>query len=90
MDIVCRDKTSDTLVFVEVKTRRTLDFGNPAAAVNLEKQNLISRGALAWLRMLDDPDIPFRFDIVEVIIEGKRISFQVIQNAFQLPDRYVW
>jgi putative endonuclease len=90
VDIVCRDKTSDTLVFVEVKTRRTLDFGNPAAAVNLEKQNLISRGALAWLRMLDDPDIPFRFDIVEVIIAGKRVSVQVIHNAFQLPDRYVW
>ena len=90
MDIVCRDKSSDTLVFVEVKTRRTRDFGNPAAAVNLEKQNLIARGALAWLRMLDDPDIPFRFDIVEVVIEKDEISFEVIRNAFQLPDRYVW
>lgn len=90
VDIVCRDKSSDTLVFVEVKTRRTRDFGNPAAAVNLEKQNLIARGALAWLRMLDDPDIPFRFDIVEVVIENDEISFEVIRNAFQLPDRYVW
>ena len=28
----------------------------------------IARGGLAWLRLLDNPDILFRFDVVEVII----------------------
>src|SRR6266567_1453168 len=36
IDIVCRDR--DTLVFVEVKTRKREDFGRPIAAVDTEKQ----------------------------------------------------
>src|SRR3984893_19259040 len=66
IDIVCRDH--DTLVFVEVKTRTSEDFGRPLEAVDRQKQRQISRGGLAWLRMLDNPEILFRFDVVEVII----------------------
>ena len=86
VDIVCRDKTCDELVFVEVKTRRTREFGSPASAVNFEKQKLITRGALSWLQMLGNPDIIFRFDIVEVVIDEKGVSITVIRAAFQLPD----
>src|SRR5215469_4428546 len=66
VDVVCRD--NDTLVFVEVKTRGREDFGRPFEAVDRAKQKRISRGALAWLRMLENPDILFRFDVVEVIL----------------------
>jgi putative endonuclease len=90
VDIVCRDRSCNTLVFVEVKTRRTRDFGDPSSAVNLSKQRLIARGALAWLRMLDNPDVRFRFDIVEVVITDGTVSCNLIQNAFQLPDEYIW
>ena len=90
VDIVCRDRSCDTLVFVEVKTRRSVYFGGPALAVNQEKQKLIARGALAWLRMLGHPDLRFRFDIVEVIIGDRETSLNVIQNAFQLPDGYMY
>src|ERR1700730_3309497 len=55
IDIVCRDH--DTLVFIEVKTRTREDFGRPIAAIDQQKRNRISRGALAWLRLLDNPDI---------------------------------
>jgi len=88
VDIVCRDKATDELVFVEVKTRSTRDFGNPAHAVNLEKQKLIARGALAWLRLLDHPSIRFRFDIVEVIVGEGPPTVAIIQNAFNLPEPY--
>ncbi len=88
VDIVCRDRSCDTLVFVEVKTRRSIAFGSPAEAVNREKQQLIARGALAWLRLLDHPDIVFRFDIVEIVFEGETPRFNLIQNAFQLPEPY--
>lgn len=91
VDIVCRDKSCDTLVFVEVKTRRSREHGDPSAAVNAQKQQLISRGAMAWLRMLDFPDVRFRFDIVEVIVDGDgRAEFNVIQNAFQLPEPLIY
>src|SRR3954453_7281222 len=65
IDIVCRD--DDTLVFVEVKTRGGEEFGRPFEAIAADQQRRISRGALAWLRMLDNPEILFRFDVVEVI-----------------------
>src|SRR6202140_2287130 len=80
IDIVCRER--DTLVFVEVKTRTREDFGRPFDAVDRNKQKRISRGGLAWLRLLDDPDILFRFDVVEVIIvEGTQPRVELIRNA---------
>jgi putative endonuclease len=87
IDIVCRD--FDTLVFVEVKTRSTEDYGRPAAAVHFDQQRHISRGALTWLRMLDNPEIPFRFDVVEVVLgKGGKPRLELIQNAFQLSKPY--
>jgi putative endonuclease len=89
IDIVCRDK--DTLVFVEVKTRTREDFGRPFEAVDRNKQKRISRGALAWLRLLDDPDILFRFDVVEVIIaKGTEPRLELLRNAFALSEPYIY
>jgi len=90
VDIVCRDKAANTLVFVEVKTRRSLAFGSPAEAVTREKQKLIARGALAWLELLGHPEILFRFDIVEIVFEGEKPSFHIIKDAFKLPEPYVY
>ncbi len=83
IDVVCRD--NDTLVFVEVKTRTSEDFGRPFEAVDRAKRKRISRGGLAWLRMLDNPDILFRFDVVEVIIaDDAKPRLELIKNAFPL------
>src|SRR3954451_22326108 len=81
IDVVCRDR--DTLVFVEVKTRTREDFGRPLDAVNQDKRRRVARGGLAWLRLLDDPEILFRFDVVEVVIAkdcGPRL--EIVRNAF--------
>ena len=87
VDLVCRHL--DTLVFVEVKTRSSRVHGRPLEAVNPAKQHLIARGALEWLRLLDRPAIPFRFDVVEVILEpGSLPEVNRVQNAFSLPDDY--
>ncbi|MEO7724226.1 MAG: YraN family protein [Chthoniobacterales bacterium] len=89
IDLVCRDR--DTLVFVEVKTRTREDFGRPLEAVNAAKQRRISLGALAWLRLLGNPDIFFRFDIVEVTIaEEGAPRVELIRNAFQLSEPYLY
>lgn len=87
VDLIYRD--DDTLVFCEVKTRTREDFGAPSEAVNPEKQTLIIRGAMDWLRRLDDPEVRFRFDVVEVLLEqGKLPRLNRIENAFTLPDAY--
>jgi putative endonuclease len=79
------------LVFVEVKTRTGEDFGRPVEALNHEQRNRISRGALAWLRLLDDPDILFRFDVVEVVIaEGGEPRLEILRDAFSLPKSYIY
>lgn len=64
---MARDIVADTLCFIEVKTRLVEDAARPARTVTPAKQRLILRAALAWLRLLQHPDIIFRFDIVEVI-----------------------
>jgi putative endonuclease len=89
IDLICRDR--DTLVFVEVKTRTREDFGRPLEAVNRQKQRRISLGGLAWLRLLGNPDILFRFDVVEVVIaEGAAPRIELVRDAFQLSEAYLY
>ncbi|MEO0447454.1 MAG: YraN family protein [Verrucomicrobiota bacterium] len=88
VDLVGRHQ--DVLIFAEVKTRTSYRFGAPSEAVDEEKQRLIQRGALDWLRRLDFPQVLFRFDIFEVRLrDGHRPDIHWIENAFQLPDD-VW
>jgi hypothetical protein len=42
---------------------------------------------MTWLRMLDMPDIIFRFDVVEVVISATT-EVRHIENAFRMPDNY--
>ncbi len=89
IDLVCRER--DVLVFVEVKTRTREDFGRPLDAVNRAKQRRLSLGALAWLRLLGNPDILFRFDVVEITMaEGKPPRIELIRNAFSLSEPYIY
>lgn len=81
VDIVARD--GDLLLFTEVKTRTRTDFGRPLAAVDEKKRRLIRRGANAWLRQLGTREIPWRFDVIEVVlIDGKKPQVERIENAF--------
>ncbi len=85
IDLVCRD--SDVLVFVEVKTRTSLDYGRPSEAVDHEKRKLILRGASSWLRQLNKPEVRHRFDIMEVILEeGLPPKLNLIENAFSMSE----
>ncbi len=84
IDLVARHK--DTLVFIEVKTRESEEFGDPSLAVTDEKQTHISRVALDYLRRLKNPEIPVRFDVVEVLPDGCNL----IQDAFSLSEPYLY
>ena len=91
VDIVARHK--DWLVFVEVKTRKTEEFGAPSEAVDREKQRNLSKAALDYLRRLGYPRILFRFDVVEVV-QRKGIrrpdDIRIIENAFDLAEPYIY
>ena len=81
VDLVARE--GKVLLFVEVKTRRAGGFGRPLDAVDLPKQKLIERGANEWLRLLGTRELPWRFDVIEVIVEdGQRPKIHQVRNAF--------
>ncbi len=83
--------TTGCLVFVEVKTRSSEDWTRPAARVNAEKRRRISRCALDYLRLLKNPPIKIRFDVVEVLLQdGLVAEIRHLPNTFALsaPWRY--
>jgi putative endonuclease len=89
VDLVFRD--DDCLVFVEVKTRSSEDWVRPAAAVNKERRQRLSRAALDYLRLLKNPQVKLRFDIVEVLLENGTVrEVRHLPNTFELerPYRY--
>lgn len=88
IDIVARDK--GVLCFIEVKTRRRgSGFGRPADAVDHRRQVRLSRAANLYMRKLgEDVEVPYRFDIVEVLYEGSRLDeITYLRSAFS--DRTV-
>lgn len=88
LDLVARD--GEVLVFVEVKTRKSEEFGRPAEAVDRAKRHTVSRAAVRYLQRLKFPKICFRFDVVEVIGQDGDPDPVVrhIENAFTLDSRY--
>jgi putative endonuclease len=82
IDIIARDK--NTLVFIEVKTRATKDFGGPAAAVNDRKQRQLSKVALTYLSQKKLFNVPARFDVIAVELIPPSPRIEVIRNAFEL------
>lgn len=83
VDIIARDGT--TLVFVEVKTRRTAGYGVPQLAVTPFKQRQISKAALTWLARNGRFGESARFDVIAITLlptDAPRIEH--ITNAFEL------
>ncbi len=64
IDLIAID--GDTIVFVEVKTRRSTEHGHPAEAVDLNKQRRLTRLAVTYLKHHGLLDQPARFDVVAV------------------------
>jgi putative endonuclease len=89
IDLVFRDQ--DCLVFVEVKTRSSEAWTRPAAAVNARKRLRLTRCAFDYLRLLKNPPVKIRFDIVEVLLEdGVVAQIRHLPSTFTLtaPFRY--
>jgi putative endonuclease len=82
IDIVAQE--GDTLVFVEVKSRRSGAFGAPELAVGLEKQRKISRISLHYLAERHWSHRPARFDVVAVKLQPGGPQIELIRNAFEL------
>ncbi len=83
IDIIAKDQ--GTLVFVEVKTRRTLSFGPPFAAVTEKKQRQIGKVAQDYLCRNHLFGRPARFDVVSILIRnGREPIIELLVDAFDL------
>jgi len=87
IDLVCRD--GDCLVFVEVKSRSSEAWTRPAAFVNARKRRLLSQTALDYLKLLKNPPVKIRFDIVEILLkDGKVREIRHLPNTFVMEKPY--
>lgn len=82
LDLIVRK--ADTLVFVEVKTRTSTDYGDPWNFVDERKIRRIIRSADAYIR-LNCLDLDVRFDIVSISIEDGDFKVEHIEEAFFPP-----
>ena len=82
MDLVARD--GETIVFVEVKSRRSDRFGPPQASVGPKKQKKMSQIALHYIEQKQLHSREARFDVIAVSLlpAGERV--ELIRNAFDL------
>lgn len=84
IDIIATE--SDTICFIEVKSRGSLDWGEPCEAVVAGKQKRISRSAVSYLKERGLLEKKSRFDVVSVVASEDFPRFELIQNAFDLDD----
>lgn len=78
IDIVAKDK--NYLVFVEVKTRYTLDFGLPVEAMTPWKIKYLLKTAKFYLQKIDWGDGPYRLDFVGVDLTDNQPKIELIKN----------
>lgn len=81
IDIIAQD--GETLVFVEVKTRENLMYGQPFEAVNRTKKRKIANVALLYLKKLKETP-PCRFDVVSICYENRKPDIELIRDAFEV------
>jgi putative endonuclease len=82
IDLIMKEK--DTLVFVEVRFRKSARFGSALESVNRQKQAKIILTAQHYIQTTAPSADQFRFDVVAV--KPTEASFQIewVKNAFQL------
>ena len=82
MDIIARQGA--TIVFAEVRSRRSDDFGSPLESVGPVKQKKLSRIALCYIQKHRLQGRPARFDVLGVNIRADGHAVELIADAFDM------
>ncbi len=90
IDLIGQER--ETLLFVEVKTRRSEAFGPPHMAVHQRKQRQIVRASQWYLAERRIPEVACRFDVVAVMFSKGDEAPQVhwVRDAFPAEGVRVW
>ena len=81
IDIVARD--GESLAFVEVRTKRSRQFGTPEESITTTKQTKLIELAESYMQEHGNPDEPWRIDVVAVELgKGDKVTrIELIKNA---------
>ena len=74
------------VAFVEVKARSGAQFGDPIEAVNWRKQRELRRSASSWISRHGRSHESYRFDVVGILVEGRRVRVRHVENAFEMRN----
>ena len=80
IDLIAQNK--ETIIFIEVKFRKNLNYGFPCESVGKAKQKAIITTALHYITTNNLNNHNFRFDVVEVMRKNGKLSINHIENAF--------
>lgn len=81
LDLIMRD--TETLVFVEVRSRRYAQYGSPAESVTPAKQHKLLSAAACYLQR-QCLDLPCRFDVIAIRKSAAKAQIEWIKDAFRL------
>ena len=82
MDLIARE--GDTLVFIEIKTRKNKSLGYAKEAIDGRKRRQLSKVALAYMKANECCEVKSRFDVVAINLNRDDVELEVIKNAFEL------
>ena len=78
VDVVVEE--DNEIVFVEVKTRKNTDFGNPEDYVDSKKEDNLVKASDAYMNM-HELDLPYRIDIISILLDQETFQIKHFENA---------
>ena len=82
VDLIAKD--GDTLVFIEIKTRKGKSIGYAKEAVDGRKRRQLSKVALTYIKANDCWHMRSRFDVVAINFNNNEREIEIIKDAFEL------
>lgn len=80
IDLIAHSPKRDEIVFIEVKTRKSVTYGRPEEAVDKRKLKKIEQTALQWLQEKNKSNIHWRIDIIALELMEK-IKITHLENV---------
>ena len=90
IDIIAQQK--DYLVFVEVRTKSSLDFGTPEESITAAKKKKLIASALTYANTHQNLPSLWRIDVVAIELDdkGQTKRIELIENAIEQDSPFTW
>ena len=73
---------NQSIIFIEVKTRKTSSYGYPEVSINRKKAEHMVNSAMSYMQNRNSPSLPWRIDVIAILVdENKPAKIKWFQNA---------